>query len=412
MINVLHINYSDIIGARFNGFYMLEGNDDESVSFSMAVWEKKSQRNDVYELPPYSKLIKKIVWFLLHVLYKFGNDHLTSIAGYYLLSRTDYYKKADVVHLHIIHGDSNISFRVIGKICKEKKVVWTFHDQWPISGGCIHPFECNGVSIGCSNKCPHPRYKNAFFGDYMPCRAYKVRKNVYEQSKFDIVVSTNWMKDKVLSNPATSRKKIHIVPFGLDTSIFKNRGKEAARKKLNIPQDNFVVLLRNTGTDPMKGLQYSIEGILKSEIERKTTVVTIDKIGGLEAIGKKYNLLETGWQDTESLIDILSAVDVLLMPSLQESFGLMSVEAMSCGVPVIVAEGTALPDVIKDGEGGIVIPARSASGIAKALNNLGGDRDYLVRLSSSARNRAVQKYELRDCINQHINIYKNLFVNI
>lgn len=408
MINVLHINYSDILGARFNGFYMLEENTDEDVSFLMAVWEKKSNREDVYELPPTNRFLKRIVWFLLHILYKLGDDHLTSIAGYYLISRTKYYKKADVVHLHIIHGDTNISFRTVKRICKEKKVVWTFHDQWAISGGCIHPFECNGVSQGCPIKCPHPRRRGAFFGKYYPRRAYKIRNNVYKDSSFDIIVSTNWMRERVLSNKATANKRIHLIPFGLDTSLFKRSDKLKARQKLGIAINSFVVLLRNTGTDPMKGLNYSVDGLLKSELGPDVVVVTIDQIGGLAAISEKYKLIELGWKDSGGLIEALSASDVFLMPSLQESFGLMSIEAMSCGVPVIVAEGTALPDVVKNGEGGIVVPSKDSTGIADALKLLFSDRIYLSQLSFTARKRAQEVYDIHDCMNKHIEVYKQL----
>jgi glycosyltransferase involved in cell wall biosynthesis len=345
----------------------------------------------------------------LHVLYKLGDDHLTSIAGFYLLSRTNYYKKADVVHLHIIHGDTNISFRTVKRICREKKVVWTFHDQWAISGGCIHPFECNGVSQGCPIKCPHPRRRGAFFGKYYPRRAYKIRNNVYKDSSFDIIVSTNWMRERVLSNKATANKRIHLIPFGLDTSKFKSIDKSEARKKLGIAFNSFVIMLRNTGTDPMKGLKYSIEGLINSELGSEVVVITIDQTGGLSAIGEKYNLIELGWKDSQGLIEVLSASDVLLMPSLQESFGLMSIEAMSCGVPVIAAEGTALPNVVKNGEGGIVVPSKDSKGIADALELLYNDRIYLNQLSLTARRRAQDFYDIHDCVNKHVELYKNLY---
>jgi len=67
---------------------------------------------------------------------------------------------------------------------------------------------------------------------------------------------------------------------------------------------------------------------------------------GFSALSPKYGVVTPGWIDGEDLAIALSAADVFVMPSIQEAFGLMAVEAMACGTPVIVFDGTALPGVI------------------------------------------------------------------
>ena len=196
-MNILHINYSDIIGGRFNGYYML-GKSDDMLNPNMAVWRKKSNRKNVYLLPPHNKVLKFVIEKCIHLGAKLGLDHLISIFGFLLLSKQKYFKAADIIHLHIIHGDTNLSILSLPKLCKNKTVVWTFHDQWAVTGGCIHPFDCHGVNQGCPSYCPYPRY-NSFFKHKFPNYLWKIKKYCYSRSDFNIIVSTDWMKEKIES---------------------------------------------------------------------------------------------------------------------------------------------------------------------------------------------------------------------
>jgi alpha-maltose-1-phosphate synthase len=79
---------------------------------------------------------------------------------------------------------------------------------------------------------------------------------------------------------------------------------------------------------------------------------------------------------------------VLVLPSLFEGFGLVILEAMAQGTPVIATEHTAGPDIIKDGVDGFVVPLRSAETIAEKLDLLARDREGLIAMKSAAQRRA------------------------
>jgi glycosyltransferase involved in cell wall biosynthesis len=85
----------------------------------------------------------------------------------------------------------------------------------------------------------------------------------------------------------------------------------------------------------------------------------------------------------------MSAHDVMVFPSLFEGFGLVILEAMSQGLPVITTPHTAGPDLIEDGKDGFIVPIRSAESIARRLDQLASDPALLAAMSDAARETAA-----------------------
>jgi glycosyltransferase involved in cell wall biosynthesis len=95
-----------------------------------------------------------------------------------------------------------------------------------------------------------------------------------------------------------------------------------------------------------------------------------------------------------ALLEEISRHDVMVFPSLFEGFGLVILEAMSQGLPVISTPNTAAPDFISDGEDGFIVPIRDANAIAEKLEILLRDRDRLRAMSQAAiRTAAAQSWE-------------------
>jgi glycosyltransferase involved in cell wall biosynthesis len=80
--------------------------------------------------------------------------------------------------------------------------------------------------------------------------------------------------------------------------------------------------------------------------------------------------------------------DVLVFPSLFEGFGLVVLEAMAQGTPVITTTHTCGPDIIEDGTDGFIVPIRSAEAIAQKLEVLSSDRGRLTAMKFAARRKA------------------------
>jgi glycosyltransferase involved in cell wall biosynthesis len=82
--------------------------------------------------------------------------------------------------------------------------------------------------------------------------------------------------------------------------------------------------------------------------------------------------------------------DVFVLPSLVEGFGLVALEAMACGVPVVISANTFATDVVTDGVDGYVIPIRDAEAIAERLQYIHKYRAEGDRVGQAARRRAEQ----------------------
>lgn len=92
----------------------------------------------------------------------------------------------------------------------------------------------------------------------------------------------------------------------------------------------------------------------------------------------------------QQVLQEMSRHDVLVFPSLFEGFGLVILEAMAQGLPVITTPHTAGPDIITDNEDGFIVPIRSAEAIAQKLNLLASNRKLLLEMSQAALQKASQ----------------------
>jgi glycosyltransferase involved in cell wall biosynthesis len=96
------------------------------------------------------------------------------------------------------------------------------------------------------------------------------------------------------------------------------------------------------------------------------------------------------------------------MPSLAEAFGMMAVESMACGTPVIVFEGTALPSVVKAPRGGIAVPARDANALQSAVEALMNDPVRYQDLVRKGLELVQEEYTVEKYISRHLDLYSTL----
>jgi alpha-maltose-1-phosphate synthase len=91
---------------------------------------------------------------------------------------------------------------------------------------------------------------------------------------------------------------------------------------------------------------------------------------------------------------VYRAADVLVFPSLNDAFGLVMLEAMACGLPVIATDHSGAVDVIRDGVDGFVVPARDPAAIAARLEPLIADPSLAAEMGRLARQRIAGHYTL------------------
>ncbi len=314
--------------------------------------------------------------------------------------------KPDLIHLHNIHG-YYINYKLLFQYIQQKKtpVVWTFHDCWPFTGHCTH-FTfcgCDRWKTGCHN-CPQKQtYPICYFFD-------RSRKN-YEEKKacfnsiqnLTIVSVSNWLDDLVSQSFLKDHKRL-VIHNGIDTDVFapSSNAKEI-RMKHGIQEDQTMLLGVASVWSERKGLQDFIE--LSKRLSPKEKIVLIGLTG--KQIGSlPQNII--GLERTEStqqLAELYSAADIVLNLSKEESFGLTTVEGLSCGTPGIGYESTATPELFTL-ETGFIVPQGD---IESVLHGIGiiqkkGKNAYF----SACRKYALTHFRAKDRFQDYINLYHSI----
>ncbi|MGB8214532.1 MAG: glycosyltransferase [Anaerolineales bacterium] len=409
-IHVLHISSTDVAGGRFNGYAMLQSGIHNDCQHEMAVWHKTSDSPWVHELRQGN--VRFLNALSIRITNLLGLDGWLSPAGFTITAQP-YFRRADLVHLQVIHSGSFFSLASLPRLDRLKPIVWTVHDAWPTTGMCIHSFECERWLTGCQGRCPHPR-GNSLLRYYTPAIQWRWKQKIYRELDVTLVVASQWTLKRVQQSPLLNRLPCELIPFGINLSVFLPRPKTVCRTELGIPENCDVVAFRagDVSKDTFKGLVWLKEALMEYEPQRPTCLLYFDEGKDFDALQGKYILRDMGYiRDETILAKILSAADIFLMPSLQESFGVMAIEAMACGTPVIVADGTSLPDVIHAPLGGLVVPAKNSTALVGAISQLLDNEEMRHQLGFQARRIAEQEYSFDLYASRHLKLYENVISN-
>jgi alpha-maltose-1-phosphate synthase len=120
------------------------------------------------------------------------------------------------------------------------------------------------------------------------------------------------------------------------------------------------------------------------------------------------NMILLGKLQEDELVKAYQDCDALLFPTRFEGFGYAALEAMSCGIPVIATNASALPEVVEDGVTGILCQDGDVDSFVAACRKLAYDRSFCERLGKAGRERAVLNFSEEKIIPLHMALYKNL----
>jgi D-inositol-3-phosphate glycosyltransferase len=192
-----------------------------------------------------------------------------------------------------------------------------------------------------------------------------------------IIVATEKEKQDISLYYGAPPEKVSIIPCGVNMDKFRPCNKTASREKLGLKDEKVILFIGRI--DPLKGIGQLIKSmkLLKDRGNIKLIIVGGDA-GSREEIEKLQKLSrELGVRDRitfEGTVkqDILpyfySAADVCAVPSYYESFGLVPLESLACGTPVVATDVGDLKHIIRQGETGYIIPDNSPEKIAGAVS--------------------------------------------
>ncbi|MFQ5878664.1 MAG: glycosyltransferase [Dehalococcoidia bacterium] len=209
---------------------------------------------------------------------------------------------------------------------------------------------------------------------------------------------------------------IRVVPCGVDLDLFRPMDKGEARRRLRL--DDAPIILYVGRLEPLKGIDILLRAVaqLSDDVPFRLLIVGGDErstgerrqLEGLaREIGIAERVLFAGAVDHHQLPLYYNAADVCAVPSYYESFGLVAVEAMACGTPVVATRVGGLAGTVRDGETGYLIPWRCPEPFADKLETLLINDELRQRLGQAAR-AAVEPYRWHSVADQVEAIYQEL----
>lgn len=401
-MKILQVGSHDLIGKRFNGQYIVENLPAVGHEGRHLVIHKEGINENTHVIFNHP-LTRKLQRLFERVEARLSIRSLLHPFSF-LLKYNSHFKQAEVVHYHIMYWPNAFSLLAYPGLTRRKPAVMTLHDFWSITGHCIYPFECNRWQTGCG-KCPHLSTNFPMRRDHTSFM-WKIKKFVFRHSKFDIVVASQFMKDRVEKSPLVNHFRIHHVPFGLDLNVFKPGDQKYSKRILGIEPDEVVISFRAAAND-FKGFEYIKSALRSLKTDKKICLLTFDGKWMVEEFRTKFKILDLGWvHDDELTLHAYSASDIFLMPSIQESFGMMAMEAMAFGKPVIVFDGTSLPEIVGGKEIGVIVPSRDIQALCKVVDRLTNDETYRMEKGQAALKFAKENYSLDVHLSKMLKVYE------
>lgn len=403
-MKVVHINNTDLAGRRFNGHDMqlsLNAMGHEAYQFVM-----NKTGNEPTTIPICGKHELFIWESLIRLEHELSMNGLLYPFGKRLCDHS-LFQSADIAHYHLIHNYI-LSVLDYPALFRSKPYVWTVHDPWMLTGHCVYPRECTGWETGCF-RCP--QLDDAAFPMAVDKAAdmWRIKKRIYREIDPDIIVASRFMEEYIKASPLTAHfTKIHRIPFGIQLEQFQSTCRDQARNRWSIPNGNFVISFRAEPGE-IKGLRYIVEMLHQLESQMPVSLLTVGSERLPKDIRARYHVIELGWQhDPTAMYDFYAAGDVFLMPSLAESFGLMAIEAMAAGCPIVVFENTVLPEITFAPECGIAVPYKNSDRLRAAVERLIEQPDERQRRGERGRELARMHYRYEDYVRRHLSLYEEV----
>ncbi len=251
-------------------------------------------------------------------------------------------------------------------------------------------------------------YFNVFFS-----RAVIIIERILSFFTDRIIVLTKLEKRDCLSFKVAKARKIALVYMGLELDSFQAGNPDKIRVELDIQSREKVVGYVGR-LDAIKGPQFFVnaarlclqknnslkfilvgEGVLRKELEEKVA-----------SWGLQNRIIFTGWRD--DIPTIMSIMDVLILPSLNEAVGIVLIEAQSLGVPVVASNVGGIPEIIKDKQTGILVEPANPHLLAGAVIELLNNPSRMKAMSEAAKNRVRGRFKAESMVEKITGIYSEV----
>lgn len=227
-----------------------------------------------------------------------------------------------------------------------------------------------------------------------------------------IVCISDAERESALREKICKPSKLQVIYNGIDLEEIEKTA-PMSRAQLGIPEDAFVVgMVGRLSKQKAPDTFVKSAKLIKEKIPNALFLMVGDGElrGQIEGLINQYDLgssfLITGWVDNPTAY--MKIMDIGMLLSRWEGFGLVLPEYMACGVPIIATNVDAIPNIVKDGVNGMLINKDSFVGAQKVCTRLNSDTELKDRIIVSAKSMVKNKFGAKRVAKESIELYKNL----
>ncbi|WP_367159091.1 glycosyltransferase [Mesorhizobium sp.] len=345
--------------------------------------------------------------YMWHLMRQFGEipPNFHPISYGLRLHNSPEYRNADIIHVQWAHAPTlgPAFWRAIRR--EKRPVVWTLRDMWPFTGGCHFSGSCEKYASGCGQCQLLGGGDERITSDDVAFKA----EHYGPQSVFVAISDT--IATQARQSTVLRERDIRVIPNSVQMSQLRAMDKAQARSALGVPANKFVIASGALNlADPRKGADI-MRHLLNVYRDDKNVHWCLFGNGLAELVDPvPENCTSLGLiRDDVVLNQIYSAADVFVMPSLQESFGKVTVEAMACGTPVIGFLKTPAEEIISHEQTGWLARHGDADAVVAAVEAARALPVPLLRnFGVLARAAVIDRYSPEAIAHLYVELYESV----
>ena len=257
--------------------------------------------------------------------------------------------KPDIIHLHNLHGyylNIPLLFSYINK--NNIKVIWTFHDFYPLTGRCAVPQECELFLTGCDKKCPNRKnYPYALI--HKESKMFIKKKELISSLKDLTIVSPSSFLAEYVKKSYLNKYDIQVINNGIDLNKFYYESNNL-KEELGIDKDKIVLLDVMLPISVHKGISYINK--LANELDDKYQIVLIGKNDDNIPLNKK--IIHIPFIKQEDLHLYYSMADLFINPTISDNYPTVDMEASASNLPVLTFNTGGSKEIVTSDVGKVV----------------------------------------------------------
>lgn len=315
--------------------------------------------------------------------------------------------RADIVNLHWVARfvDYHLFFTPKRTRCP---VVWTLHDMNAFTGGCHYDQLCGKYMNKCG-ACPLlGSDREADLSEQVFLAKQKIF-DAWPSERMHIVAPSKWLAGEAQKSRLLSKFNASVIPYGVETDVFKPTDKAEARQKLDLPQEAKIVLFVSNHIGlARKGFRELVHAMSLVPDSENLMLVGVGDSHVLD-IEAPFKVGQIDFvKDDHKTALIYSAADLTAIPSKQDNLPNTILESMSCGTPVVGFDVGGFPDMVRHGENGFLARSGNVGELASAITEAFSDADELLACGRRARDLIERNHKLADQASAYVTLYESV----